>query len=758
MRAHNLPLFIIVILLYTNSAQSDATPPFSCDPSTPSTNSLPFCNASLAVAARAKDLVSRLTLDEKVQQLVNNAPSVPRLNVSAYEWWSEALHCVSRHGKGISFGGAIKSATMFPQIILSAASFDSSLCEMQAIGKESRAFFNGGQGKGMTFWAPNINILRDPRWGRGQETAGEDPLVAGKYAVAYVRGLQGDRFEGGEIMREGRLMASACCKHYTAHDLDNWNGVDRYSFDAKVTKQDMTDTFQPPFKACVEQGKASGIMCAYNRVNGIPSCADRNLLTATARQQWGFEGYIASDCDAVAIIHDPQGYAKEPEDAVAAVLKAAVERKKVSESDIDRALLNLFSIRMRLGHFNGNPRMLQYGAINATSVCSNDHQDLALEAARSSIVLLKNEAALLPFSKTSTKSLALIGPNANSSAIFTGNYEGYPCKTVSILQALDNLYNIPTKFVQGCEFANCTSVSADAAVAIAKVADHFMGLDQSLEREKLDRVELGLPRPQEDLITAVAEAAVKPVVLVLLCGGPVDVSFAKKNPKIGSILWAGYPGEAGGVAVAQTLFGDNNPGGKLPVTWYPKEFSKVAMTDMRMRPDPSQGYPGRTYRFYTGPTVYEFGYGLSYTNYTYKVISVSRGSLFLNSSSAVKKSGLISVSELGSKGCESIKFSAQVRVTNHGSMAGKHPVLLFVRSNNLGSGGTRRQLVEFKTVALSQGETKDIGFDISPCESFSHADEDGITLFTVPFFISFCRFRYNSQSNKYDTKAGSGKK
>ncbi|KAH6778202.1 Glycosyl hydrolase family protein [Perilla frutescens var. frutescens] len=740
---------IIIIFLSTNS-QSDATPPFSCDPSNPSTRSLPFCNTHLPIAARVNDVVSRLTLDEKIQQLVNTAAAIPRLNISAYEWWSEALHGVSRHGRGVSFNGSIKSATMFPQIILSAASFDSHLWFRiaQAIGEESRAVFNAGQGKGMTFWAPNINIFRDPRWGRGQETAGEDPLVAAKYAVAYVRGLQGDSFEGGKMKTtaDGGLMASACCKHYTAHDLDNWNGVNRYIFDAKVSKQDMADTFQPPFKACVEEGKASGIMCAYNRVNGIPSCADHNLLTTTARHQWGFQGYIASDCDAVAIIHDMQGYAKEPEDAVADVLKAgmdvncgsylakytksAVEKKKVSEVDIDRALHNLFSIRMRLGLFDGDTSKLKYGNINGSHVCSNQHLHLALEAARSGIVLLKNDVALLPLSKDNTKSLALIGPNANTSNTFVGNYEGRPCKNITILQAIENLYGISTKYNQGCNSANCTSALIDEAVAIAKEADHVvlvMGLDQTLEREKLDRLDLGLPGHQENLITAVADAARKPVVLVLLCGGPVDVSFAKQNPKIGSILWAGYPGEAGGVAVAETLFGDNNPGGKLPVTWYPKDFNQVAMTDMRMRPDPSTGYPGRTYRFYTGPKVYEFGYGLSYTNYSYKFISLSRSNLFLNSSSHVERCGsshsqTVSVSKLGVKSCKSMMFSAKVRVTNHGDMAGNHPALLFIRSPNDDS----RRLVGFETVRLSPRGSREIRFAINPCERFSHADEDGL--------------------------------
>ncbi|KAK6130704.1 hypothetical protein DH2020_035558 [Rehmannia glutinosa] len=736
MRIHGQKLSLLhtTIFFLFLSAES-LNPPFSCDPSNPSTNSLPFCNTLLPISARVKDLVSRLTLDEKIQQLVNTAAAVPRLNISAYEWWSEALHGVSRHGKGVSFNGAITSATMFPQIILAAASFDSHLWYRvaQAIGEEGRAVFNAGQAKGMTFWAPNINIFRDPRWGRGQETPGEDPLVAGKYSVAYVRGIQGDSFEGGQL-KDGHLKASACCKHFTAHDLDNWNGVTRYVFDAKVSKQDLADTYQPPFKACVQEGQASGIMCAYNRVNGVPTCADYNLLTETARQQWGFQGYIASDCDAVAIMHDQQGYAKEPEDAVADVLKAGMDvncgsyLKKYTKSavaknkdlvlDIDRALVNLFSIRMRLGLFNGDPKNLKYGKIDSNQVCSKNHLDLALESAKSGIVLLKNDAGLLPFPKYQNISLAVIGPNANTSTTFLGNYEGLPCRNITILQALEKYYSISSKYHRGCNFVNCTSASVDEAVDVAKRADYVvlvMGLDQTAEREKYDRLELGLPGNQENLVTSVANAAKRPVVLVLLCGGPVDVSFAKENPKIGSILWAGYPGEAGGIAVAETL---------LPVTWYPKDFIKVPMTDMRMRPDPSTGYPGRTYRFYDGPTVFEFGYGLSYTKYSYEFISVSHNKSFINSSGSFRS---VSVSELGRQSCDTMIFSAKLKVNNDGEMDGKHPVLLFVRGKNGGNNGKPgKRLVGFQSVSLGSGESQEIEFVVSPCEHFSHGDENGV--------------------------------
>ncbi|GER40282.1 beta-xylosidase 1 [Striga asiatica] len=721
-------------------AQS-AAPPFSCDSS-----KLPLCDARLPIGARVKDLVSRLSLDEKIQQLVNTAASIPRLNISAYEWWSEALHGISRHGKGINFGaGPVKSATMFPQVILTAASFDANLWYRvaQAIGEEGRAVYNAGQAKGLTFWAPNINIFRDPRWGRGQETPGEDPLVAGKYSVAYVRGIQGDSFEGGEL-KDGRLKASACCKHYTAHDLDNWKGVTRYVFDAKVSKQDLADTYQPPFRACVEEGRASGIMCAYNRVNGVPSCADYNLLTETARKQWGFQGYIVSDCDAVAVIHDQQGYAKQPEDAVADVLQAgmdidcgsyllkhtnsAVARNKTLEQHIDRALTNLFSIRIRLGLFNGDPSKLEYGKISPAQICSKAHLDLALEAAQSGIVLLKNDAKLLPFQKAhQNASIAVIGPHANSTEPFLGNYEGFPCGNTTILEALQKYNSLSTvRYHPGCESVNCTSDRLiDEAVSVAKEADYVvmvMGLDQTIEREKLDRLELGLPGNQENFVIRVAKVAKRPLVLVLLCGGPVDVSFAKENPKIGGILWAGYPGEAGGVAVAQTLFGDNNPGGKLPVTWYPKEFVRVAMTDMRMRPEPSTYYPGRTYRFYTGPKVFEFGHGLSYTEHSYEFVSVKPHNISVN-----RKSGRhgqarsATVSGLGAaKACKEMKLEVQVKVKNRGDMESKHAVLLFVRDNK------GRRLVGFQSVSLREEESKEIGFVVRPCEHLSRANEDGV--------------------------------
>ncbi|BFG19246.1 hypothetical protein CerSpe_055200 [Prunus speciosa] len=744
--------FFTTLLIYpTESTQ----PPYACDSSQPSTSSYPFCKTALPINQRVQDLVSRLTLDEKISQLVNSAPPIPRLGIPSYEWWSEALHGVADVGKGINLYGTISNATSFPQVILTAASFNEHLWYRigQVIGTEARALYNAGQATGMTFWAPNINIFRDPRWGRGQETPGEDPLVVGKYAVSYVRGVQGDSFEGGKLKVGGRLQASACCKHFTAYDLDNWKSVTRFGFDARVSEQDLADTYQPPFKSCVQQGQASGIMCAYNRVNGVPSCADYNLLTKVARGQWDFHGYITSDCDAVSIIRDVQGYAKTPEDAVGDVLKAgmdvncgsylkdhtksAVQQKKLDVSEIDRALHNLFSIRMRLGLFDGSPLEQPYGNIGPDQACSKEHQALALEAAQDGIVLLKNSGRLLPLPKSKAISLAVIGPNANASETLLGNYHGRPCKSITPLKALQG-YAKYTIYEAGCDTVKCPQATIDKAVEAAKAADYvvlIMGLDQSQEREAHDRRHLGLPGKQQELISSVAKAAKKPVILVILSGGPVDITPAKYDKKIGGILWAGYPGEAGGIALAEIIFGDHNPGGRLPVTWYTQDYVKIPMTDMRMRPDTKTGYPGRTYRFYKGGNVYDFGFGLSYSNYIYEFASaIAQNKLYLNESSISPKvessdSGRFRlVPDLSEELCEKKKFPVRVAVKNHGEMVGKHPVLLFVGQKNPNNGSPMKQLVGFKSVILSAGERAELEFILNPCEHLSHANEGGLTV------------------------------
>ncbi|OEL16065.1 putative beta-D-xylosidase 7 [Dichanthelium oligosanthes] len=745
------PLLLVAAAFLLGGAQVEAgDPPFSCGPlSAEASQGCAFCDATLPPAQRAADLVSRLTPAEKISQLGDVAPGVPRLGVPAYKWWNEALHGLATSGKGLHFDavGGVRAATSFPQVLLTAAAFDDGLWFRigQAIGREARALFNVGQAEGLTMWSPNVNIFRDPRWGRGQETPGEDPAVASRYAVAFVRGIQGNNTSSSSL-----LQTSACCKHATAYDLEDWNGVARYSFVARVTAQDLEDTFNPPFRSCVVDAGASCVMCAYTAVNGVPACANADLLTGTVRGDWGLDGYVASDCDAVAIMRDAQRYAASPEDAIAVSLKAgldidcgsyvqqhataAIQQGKLTEKDIDKALTNLFAVRMRLGHFDGDPRSNVYGALGAADICTPEHRSLALEAAQDGVVLLKNDGGILPLDRSAVGSATAIGPNADNGMALIANYFGPPCESTTPLKGLQS-YVSNVRFLAGCSSAACDVAATDQAVALAGSADYvflFMGLSQQQESEGKDRTSLLLPGMQQSLITAIADAAKRPVILVLLSGGPVDVTFAQSNPRIGAILWAGYPGQAGGLAIARVLFGDHNPSGRLPVTWYPEEFTKVPMTDMRMRSDPATGYPGRSYRFYQGKTVYKFGYGLSYSSFSRKLVSVTNMPALsttilagLREMMAEEDGASYHVDDIGTYGCEQLKFPVAVEVQNHGPMDGKHSVLMFLRWPNATNGRPLSQLIGFRSHHLKAGEKGNLWFDISPCEHFSRLREDG---------------------------------
>lgn len=414
---------------------------------------------------------------------------------------------------------------------------------------------------------------------------------------------------------------------------------------------------------------------------------------------------------------------------------AALQQRKMTEQDVDKALKNLFAVRMRLGHFDGDPRSsASYGRLGAADVCSPAHKNLALEAAQDGIVLLKNDAGTLPLDRSAVASATVIGHNSNDPGALNGNYFGPPCETTTPLQGLQG-YVKNVRFLAGCNSAACSFAATGQAVALASSSDHvilFMGLSQEQEKEGLDRTSLLLPGKQQSLITAVASAAKRPVILVLLTGGPVDVTFAQSNPKIGAILWAGYPGQAGGLAIARVLFGDHNPSGRLPVTWYPEEFTRVPMTDMRMRADPATGYPGRSYRFYKGKTVYKFGYGLSYSKFSRRLVSgTSNPSPNMNLLAGLTAKPIADggasyhVEEIGAEGCELLKFPAVVEVRNHGPMDGKHSVLMFLRWPNATAGRPASQLIGFRSQHLKAGENASLRFDVSPCEHFSRAREDG---------------------------------
>ena len=518
----------------------------------------------------------------------------------------------------------------------------------------------------------------------------------------------------------------------------------------------MEDTYQPPFQSCIEDGKASCLMCSYNAVNGVPACARQDLLQK-ARVDWGFKGYITSDCDAVATIFDYQGYTNSAEEAVADAIKAgvdincgtymvrhtqsAIDKGKVSEEQIDRALLNLFAVQLRLGLFDGNPKQGRYAKLGSNDICSSSHRELALEAARQGIVLLKNDHKLLPLKKSHVSSLAIIGPMANNISSMGGTYTGKPCQRKTLFSELLE-YVKKTSYASGCSDVACDSPAGfKEAVAIAKGADFVIvvaGLDLTQETEDKDRVSLSLPGKQRDLVTSIAAASKKPVILVLTGGGPVDETFAKTDPRIGSIVWIGYPGETGGQALAEILFGDFNPGGRLPMTWYPQSFSEVAMSDMHMRADSSRGYPGRTYRFYTGDQVYKFGTGLSYTEFDYEILSaptrLGLSEVIPQDSSSHKKLLLqkgegelryLQLDELAVDSCESLRFNVRFSVRNTGEMDGSHVLMLYSRMPRVLSGVPERQLIGFERVHVRSSEMVEAEFVIDPCKHLSVANDVG---------------------------------
>ncbi|KAK4265862.1 hypothetical protein QN277_026856 [Acacia crassicarpa] len=731
----------IVLVLWCVSSFGFGRVPFACDPKNGLTRSFKFCRTNVPIHVRVQDLIGRLTLPEKIRLVVNNAIAVPRLGIQGYEWWSEALHGVSNVGPGTKFGGAFPAATSFPQVITTAASFNQSLWREigRVVSDEARAMYNGGMA-GLTYWSPNVNIFRDPRWGRGQETPGEDPHVAAKYAANYVRGLQGDG-------PGNRLKVAACCKHYTAYDLDNWKGIDRFHFNAKVSKQDLADTYDVPFKACVVDGGVASVMCSYNQVNGKPTCADPDLLRNTIRGEWKLNGYIVSDCDSVGVLYDTQHYTQTPEEAAADAIRAgldldcgpflalhtadAIRLGHISENDLNLALANLLTVQMRLGMFDGEPSAHPYGNLGPRDVCTPAHQELALEAARQGIVLLQNKGNTLPLSPTRHRTVAVIGPNSDVTTTMIGNYAGVACGYTSPLQGIARY--VKTIHHNGCNNVMCTGNqlfgSAEMAARHADATVLVVGLDQSLEAEFRDRVGLLLPGFQQQLVSRVARASKGPVVLVLMSGGPIDVTFAKNDPKIGAILWVGYPGQAGGTAIADVLFGRTNPGGKLPMTWYPEGYvNKVPMTVMDMRPNPASGYPGRTYRFYKGPVVFPFGHGLSYTRFSHslavapKQVSVPLASLEALTNSSTISSSALKVSHAN---CDSLELALHVDVKNEGEVDGTHTVLVYSKPPS-GKWSDMKQLVGFEKVQVPAGSKQRVKVGVHVCDHLSVVDESGV--------------------------------
>lgn len=657
-------------------------------------------------------LVAEMTLEEKVFQTLNGAPAIERLEIPAYNWWNEALHGVARAGV----------ATVFPQAISMAATFDEDHLEKvaDAISTEGRAKFNMQQKygdtdiyKGLTFWSPNVNIFRDPRWGRGHETFGEDPYLTSRLGVRFTQGLQGHD--------ENYMKSAACAKHFAVH-----SGPEdiRHSFNAVVSKQDLYETYLPAFKACVQEGKVEAVMGAYNRTNGAPCCGSKELLTDILRSEWNFEGHVVSDCWAIKDFHQGHGVTSGPVESVAMAMNNgcdlncgnlfiylvdAVNKGMVQEERIDEAVVNLFTARMKLGVFDDRGKN-PFDEIPYSVVDSKEMQQLNLETAAKCVVLLKNEKNLLPLDKSKINTIGVIGPNANNRRALVGNYEGTASRYYTVLEGIQDYVGeeVRVMYSEGCHLykdkISGLGINNDRISEVKGVCDASdivivcLGLDAGLEGEEGDegnqyasgdKPNLDLPGMQQEVLQT-AYASGKPVVLVLLSGSALAVGWADEH--IPAILQGWYPGAQGGKAIAQILFGDRNPEGKLPITFYRTTEELPDFLDYAMK--------GRTYRYMVNEALYPFGFGLSYTEFTYSNERVSK--------SVLDRHGV----------------SVKATVTNTGSREGTETVEVYVKA--LREGTPCAQLKGVRKITLQPGESKEITVSL-PIGAFALYDENGVS-------------------------------
>ncbi len=569
---------------------------------------------------RAVHLVDQMTVEEMASQLRYDAPAIERLHIPAYNWWSEGLHGVARAG----------TATVFPQAIGLAATFDPVLIEKigDTIATEARAKYNAASAhgdrdiyKGLTIWSPNVNIFRDPRWGRGHETYGEDPYLTSRLGESFVKGLQGDG---------SYLKTAACAKHFAVHSGPE---KERHHFDAKATRKDMWETYLPAFQACVEAGVES-VMGAYNRTNGEPCCANTYLMEEVLRGKWHFEGHYVSDCWAIKDFHENHKVTRNAEESAYLALEKgcdlncgctyreimpAYKKGDLPLSLIRRAAIRLFTTRFLLGMFDKT----EYDEIPYETIACKEHLALAKKAAEESIVLLKNDG-ILPLKKKKGMTIGVIGPNADSREALIGNYHGTPPRYITVLEGIQDYLGEDGRvlYAQGCHLYKDREEALaqpddriSEAVSCAEHADVVvlcLGLDETLEGEEGDtgnsyasgdKLDLLLPPPQQRLLEAVAKTK-KPFIVCLLAGSAMDLNFA--DQEAAAILQAFYPGAEGGREVARLLFGEYSPSGKLPVTIYRDLTEMPAFTDYTMR--------GRTYRYLTKKPLYPFGYGLTYSD------------------------------------------------------------------------------------------------------------------------------------------------
>lgn len=679
------------------------------------TDLLPFQNIELSQDQRIQDLISRLTIEEKIDQMMNATNGVERLHIPPYDYWNEALHGVGRSSV----------ATVFPQAIGLGATFDADLAfrVSNAISDEARALHNAAIKKGyykrysgLTFWTPNVNIFRDPRWGRGQETYGEDPYLTSILGTSFVKGLQGDHPE--------YLKTAACAKHYAVH-----SGPEklRHEFNATTSQKDLWETYLPAFKALVD-AQVESVMCAYNSTNGEPCCANTYLISDVLLNAWSFTGHIVTDCGALEDFYNQpnnggHGKVSTPEAAAALAvksgvslncgntyqyLKEALNQGLLTETDIDIQLAKLLRTRFKLGMFNpaeANP----YNAIPIEVVNSNAHRALAKEVAQKSIVLLKNNG-ILPL-KNDLSKYFITGPNAASTDILLGNYYGVNPNLVTILEGIAHAIN-PASQLQyrlGCmlnepsknpiDWASGNAGNSDVTFAVLGLSSLLEGEEgESIASETAgDRLDYNLPKSQMDYLRKLRIAADKdpenkrPIVAIITGGSPMNLAEVHELADAVLLVW--YPGEEGGTAVADILFGKTSPSGRLPIT-FPKSLEQLpAYDDYSMQ--------GRTYRYMTEEPLYPFGFGLSYTNFTYSEIETT--------SNTISKTENITV---------------KITLTNTGQVASDEVAQVYISDLEASISVPNYQLIRTQRVHLKPNESTGLTFELKP-KDFEMVQLDG---------------------------------
>jgi beta-glucosidase len=665
------------------------------------------------IAARVDALVARMTLDEKISQMMNDAPAIERLGVPKYNWWNEALHGVARAGL----------ATVFPQAIALGATWNRDLLHRVAtvISDEGRAKYQDAVRRGvrkiytgLTFWSPNINIFRDPRWGRGQETYGEDPYLTARMGVAFITGLQGDD--------PTTLKTAACAKHFAVHSGPE---AERHGFNAVVDVRDLWETYLPAFQAAVQEAGVESVMTAYNRTNGEACSASPTLIGEILRRRWAFGGHVVSDCGAVDDIYKHHHVAQTAAEAGALAVKAgcdlecgstyqhlgeAVAQGLIDEATIDQAVKRLFITRFKLGLFD---ERTPFDDVPYAAVGGDEHGELALQAARESIVLLKNAGGVLPLKNDgSLRKIAVIGPNAADESVLYANYYGTARQLVTPLEGIRAKVAPGTEvaYAPGCAITGGDTSGFAEAVALAKQSDLavlVLGLSQKWEGEEGeipgtgDRLNITMPPTQQALLEAVHGTGT-PVVLVLINGSALAVEWADRY--VPAIVEAWYPGQAGGTAIADVLFGDYNPAGRLPVTFYRSLDQLPSFEDYAMRGE--NGAKGRTYRYFRETPLYPFGHGLSYTRFSYRDLTVTPSG-----------DGLDVVAT----------------VENVGDREGDEVAQVYVSDAQPTPAAPICHLEAFARVPLAPGEAKTVAFHLTR-EQFAHVNDAGERVFELGAF------------------------